>query len=132
MNIRVGGFTLIEVMITVAIVAILASIAYPSYTHFVAKGNRSEGLAAVMRVANLQEQFYLDRRTYTDDMTLLGLGKDPFVTENGHYSVDVELAEDETSFTITATAQGAQATRDTDCNELRLTDSGTRTPEECW
>lgn len=129
---QVIGFTLIEAMITVAIVAILASIAYPSYVNYVAKGNRSEGQAAVMRIANLQEQYYLDNRTYTADMTKLGLVKDPFVTENGHYSVDANDASG-SSFTVKATAQGSQATRDIDCSPLTLTHTGVKGPKaECW
>lgn len=130
---QVIGFTLIEVMITVGIVAILASIAYPSYVKFVAKGNRSEGQAAVMRVANLQEQYYIDHRTYVADMTKLGLAVDPFISENGHYSIDATTADSGASFTITATPQGAQAVRDTECTTLTITDTGVKGPnQECW
>ncbi|NMH64739.1 type IV pilin protein [Shewanella salipaludis] len=125
-----SGFTLIELMIAVAVVGILAAIAYPSYIQYVAKSARSEGQAAVMRVANLQEQYYLDNRVYTEDMTKLGLGASPFVTEHQHYSV---ASKGTTSFTITATPQGAQASRDTTCTSLTMTDAGVKGPKaECW
>ncbi|MBE7215621.1 prepilin-type N-terminal cleavage/methylation domain-containing protein [Shewanella benthica] len=127
-----NGFTLIELMISVAIIGILAAIAYPSYTDYIAKSARSDGIAAVMRVANLQEQFYLDNRVYAEDMNDLGLGANPFITDQGFYSVD---STGTTSFTIVATALGVQATRDSDCASLQLTDTGAKTPDnpvECW
>ncbi|WP_372943690.1 type IV pilin protein, partial [Shewanella sp.] len=99
--IKQQGFTLIEVMITVVIVGILASIAYPSYTQFVAKGARGDGLAGVMHVANLQEQYYLDHRSFTTDMTKLGLSADPWIVENTYYKVDTTLSGDD--YTVTAT-----------------------------
>lgn len=127
---RLVGFTLIELMITVAIVAILAAIAYPSYIDYVTKSARSEGVAAVMRVANLQEQYYLDNRAYATDMTKLGLNASPFITENGHYSV---ASSGGSSFTITATAKGAQASRDSTCGTITMTSAGVKGPSaECW
>ncbi|MCG9711318.1 type IV pilin protein [Shewanella insulae] len=127
---RLVGFTLIEAMITVAIVGILAAIAYPSYIDYIAKSARSEGVAAVMRVANLQEQYYLDNRAYATDMTKLGLGTNPFVTENGHYSL---ASVGTSSFTITATAKGSQASRDTTCGTITMTSAGVKGPSaECW
>lgn len=124
------GFTLIEVMIAVVIIGILASIAYPSYVQYVAKSARSEGLAAVMRVANLQEQYYLDNRAYTTDMTKLGLSASPFITEHGHYSV---TSSGMGTLTVTATAKGIQASRDTACATITLTSAGVKGPsEECW
>lgn len=123
------GFTLIELMITVAIVGILAAIAYPSYIDYVIKSGRSEGVAAVMKVANLQEQYYLDNRAYTTDLTKLGLDS-PFVTEHGHYSV---ASAGINSFTITATAKGAQASRDSTCKTITMTSAGVKGPStECW
>tara|TARA_R110000796_G_scaffold23046_6_gene66239 strand:- start:4751 stop:5143 length:393 start_codon:yes stop_codon:yes gene_type:complete len=124
------GFTLIEVMIAVVIVGILASIAYPSYIQFVAKGARGDGLAGVMRVANLQEQYYLDQRSFTADMRQLGLTVDPWIVENALYSVDTTLSGDD--YTVTATAVGVQASRDTVCATISLTSTGTKSPKECW
>lgn len=123
------GFSLVELMIAVVIIGIVSSIAYPSYVQFVAQGTRSDGLAAIMRVANLQEQYYLDNRQYTTDMTELGLDTDPFLTRDGDYQVD---STGGTTFTITATATGAQATRDSACASITLTESGVKAPEECW
>jgi len=124
------GFTLIEVMITVVIVGILASIAYPNYTQFVAKGARADGLAGVMHVANLQEQYYLDHRSFATDMKKLGLNQDPWVVENNYYEVDTTLSGDD--YTVTATAVGVQATRDAACATISLTSTGTKSPTECW
>ncbi|SQH75670.1 Prepilin-type N-terminal cleavage/methylation domain-containing protein [Shewanella benthica] len=123
------GFSLIELMITVAIMGILAAVIYPSYTDFVAKGARADGLASLMRVANLQEQFYLDNRQYATDMNNLNLGADPYITDNGLYSVD---STGTTSFTVIATAKGIQATRDSACITIQINDIGERTPAECW
>jgi type IV pilus assembly protein PilE len=125
------GFTLVEVLITVAIIGIISSIAYPSYVDFVVRSNRSEGLRELMRIANLQEQFYVDNRSYTATMTDLGLNADPFLTENGHYSIDATLVND--TFTLVATATGTQATKDTACGTISVTNTGQKTPaSNCW
>lgn len=124
-----SGFTLIEVMIAVTIIGILAAIAYPSYIDFVTKSGRSEGVAAVMQVANLQEQYYLDNRTFTTDLTALGMTASPFITEHGHYSV---ASTGGTTFTVTATAKGTQASRDSACGTITLTHAGVKSPQECW
>lgn len=129
-NNSLQGFTLIEVMIAVVIVGILAAIAYPSYIDYIIKSGRSEGVAAVMNVANLQEQYYLDNRAYTTDMTKLGLPANPFVTEHGYYSV---ASAGTSSFTITATAKGNQASRDSTCATITMTSAGVKGPSaECW
>lgn len=127
---RTKGLTLIELMIVVVIVGILGSIAYPSYTRYVAEGTRSEAQAALMRIANLQEQRYLDFRSYTADMTELGLNADPFVTEQGHYKVDATVSAG--NYTLTATAQGVQATRDSACASIKIDATGKKYEPECW
>jgi type IV pilus assembly protein PilE len=128
---KVLGFTLLEALITVAIIGIISSLAYPSYVDFVVRSNRSEGLRELMRIANLQEQYYVDNRSYTSAMTDLGLGADPFVTENGHYSIDATVVND--TFTLVATAKGTQALKDTSCGTISVTDTGKKTPASyCW
>jgi prepilin-type N-terminal cleavage/methylation domain-containing protein len=67
------GFTLIELMITVAIVAILAAIAYPSYTQYVIRGHRAAAQAEMMDIANRQQQFFLANRSYAADLATLRL-----------------------------------------------------------
>lgn len=125
------GFTLVEMMITVAIIGILSSVAYPSYIDFVVRSNRAEGLRELVRIANLQEQHYVDNRSYTEAMTDLGLNADPFVTENGHYSIDATVVND--TFSLVATAQGNQALKDSACGTIAVTDTGKKTPaSNCW
>ena len=58
------GFTLIELMIVVAIIGLLASIAYPSYQEYVRRGARAEARAAIMQMAQLQERYFTDRGGY--------------------------------------------------------------------
>jgi type IV pilus assembly protein PilE len=118
------------VMITVVIVGILASIAYPSYIQFVTKGARADGLAGVMHVANLQEQYYLDQRSFTTDMKKLGLKEDPWIVDNTYYKIDTTLSGGD--YTVTATAVGVQAARDTVCATISLTSVGSKSPTECW
>jgi type IV pilus assembly protein PilE len=64
---RERGFTLIEMMIVVAVVAILAAVGYPSYRDHVARGQRSQGQQVLLDLAQRQEQYLLDRRQYNSD-----------------------------------------------------------------
>ena len=126
---KLSGFTLIELMIVVVIIGILASIAYPSYVDYITRSNRSEAYAALMKVANLQEQYYLDNRSYTVDLSDLGLAGASITTDNGLYEIS---SSGTSSFTVSAKALGSQATRDTGCGTISLTDTGAKTPEACW
>ncbi|WP_220461260.1 MULTISPECIES: type IV pilin protein [unclassified Colwellia] len=126
-----NGFTLIELLIAVAIVSILAAIAIPSYTDFVARSNRTEAQRELLRIANMQEQFYVDTRAYTSDMTALGLGNDPFITENSYYSIDAILANG--GFVLTATALEPQRSNDSSCQALSVSNTGQKLPADvCW
>jgi type IV pilus assembly protein PilE len=72
-----GGFTLIELMIVVAIVAILAAVAYPSYTAQIVRGQRSTGQNFIMDLAQREEQYFLDNRAYTNVLANLGYAAVP-------------------------------------------------------
>ena len=133
------GFTLIELLIAVAIVGILAGIAFPSYQDYVARSNRAEAQRELMLLANRMEQYFLDHRVYTTDMRLLGVAADPFITETGNYSIDASVDNDAETYTITATAQGGQATSDSSCRRLTINELGQRggadasnNDSECW
>jgi len=124
------GFTLIELLITVAIVGILAGVAYPSYTEFVKRSNRSEGQRELLRYANLQEQVYVDSRSYAADMTGIGASTASIDTESGNYTISVS-AQSATTFTLQAVAKSTQ-TSDSGCTTLTIDQIGTKTPTACW
>jgi len=132
------GFTLIEVMIVVAIVGILATVAYPSYVEHVTRSNRAEALRELVRIANLQEQFFVDSRTYTANLSQLGLGSAAnFETETGRYIISSVVNVAGNTFTLTATAQGVQASNDNTCTTMGITDTGSKISAgapgtDCW
>jgi type IV pilus assembly protein PilE len=69
---RAGGFTLIELMVVVAVVAILMAIAYPSYTAYIARGHIAEAKSYLMELAQREQQYLLDNRDYADYATISG------------------------------------------------------------
>ncbi len=75
-----NGFTLIELMITVAVVAILTAIAYPSYVEQVNKSRRAEGKSAILQTASLQERFYTLNNTYSVPLKAISTNYDIKVT----------------------------------------------------
>jgi type IV pilus assembly protein PilE len=101
------GFTLIEMMIVVAIAALLASVAYPSYLNQVAKGRRADGKQALVELAQKLERFYSERGTYAG-ATLGNTGLYPSVSAGGYYTLAI-ATQTADGFTITATPGGAQA-----------------------
>ncbi|MCC7487850.1 MAG: prepilin-type N-terminal cleavage/methylation domain-containing protein [Burkholderiales bacterium] len=133
---RSAGFTLIELMTVVVVIAILVAVAYPSYQDHVRKGKRAEGRAALLRIAQVLERNYTDRNTYVTDIApLVGLAANAAV-----YSGE-NPADTTSSYRVTVTAPTAGCPlascfqlvatpnapfADADCGNLTLTSTGQR------
>ena len=143
---RQSGFTLIELMIVVAIITILAAVGYPSYTEYVMRSHRQAAKNAAFQIADRQEQFFLDNRAYAPNLSTLGYAADVIgVKRDGQFTTAGDADRTyviimgnitATTFTVAAVPQLVQATRDTDCMALSLTQSGDRDASgpstECW
>jgi len=135
---RVRGFTLIELMVTVAIVGILAAIAYPSYTSYIVRSNRSAAQGYMLELSSLQQRYLLDARTYAADLATLNSSVPSHVSSN--YTVTTPLKTGTTlpGFTVTATPIGTQLARDTACGTLTIDEAGAKTASGsrgvagCW
>jgi type IV pilus assembly protein PilE len=126
---RTGGFTLIELMITVAIVAILAAVALPSYRQYVVRSKRSAAQAQMMDIANRQQQFLLANRSYADKTALTASGYALPAEVNSNYSYDIVLTTTGVpGYTLTLTPIGGQ----TGDGALTLNSDGVKTPAEKW
>ena len=126
---RTGGFTLIELMITVAIVAILAAVALPSYRQYVVRSKRSAAQAQMMDIANRQQQFLLANRSYADKTALTASGYALPAEVNSNYTYDIVLTTTGVpGYTLTLTPIGGQ----TGDGALTLNSDGVKTPAEKW
>lgn len=123
------GFTLIEVMLVVAIVLILAAVAVPAYTAHIQRGNRAAAQTVMMDLASKQEQYLLVNRSYGDAAALLGSAYTlpPELVTKYDYTI-VPAMSPEPTFLITFTPKGPQASDVT----LTLNNTGVKTPADKW
>jgi type IV pilus assembly protein PilE len=132
----IKGITLIELLIVLAIIGILSTISYPSYVEFIIRSNTAEATADLVRLANLQEQFFVDNRVYTDNIAQLGIGVgETFTTENDHFRITANVPnENGNTFTLTATALDWQFDNDIriGCRVITITETGAKAPDICW
>jgi len=124
------GFSLIDVVTAVAIVGILASIAWPAYQSAVRKGNRAAAESHLSDIAQRQQQFLLDQRGFAADLTTLGLITPATVVP--FYTISIAAsAGPPPSFTATATPIGSQAD-DLSGQALTITNTGAKGPSGAW
>ena len=130
-NPRQPGFTLIELMITVAVIAILVAIALPSYRQYILHGNRAAAQAEMMDIANREQQFLPSIRRYASKAELEASGYAPPKEVSDNYSYAITLGTGTIpTYTITFTPIGGQ-TKDYN-GDLTLDSIGTKTPATKW
>lgn len=117
-----SGFTLIELVIVVLIVAILAAVAIPSYRRYIVRSHRVDAQAALLDLAARQERFYYSNNAYAGDLPALN-GSSGMA--GSLYKVEIASASS-TAYVVKATPLGAQATGDAACTSLTLNNLGSR------
>ena len=137
-----AGMTLIELMVVVAIVAILASIAMPSYSSFVRQTNRSDATKTMQLAAQSLERCYSRRFTYVGcnvNGTAMNNGS-TMQTPNQFYTIAFAIP-DAQDYTLTATPFAAPQTTDSQCAQFTLASTGLQaaqdanannTTKACW
>jgi len=126
---RQRGFTLIELLVAVAIVAILAAIAYPSYTRYVVKGNRAAAQAHLMDLGQAEAQYFADARTYANSVSALNVTTPSAVSDK--YTITID-APDTTPPTFTISAVPKTGTLQDGDGTLTIDNTGARTPAGKW
>lgn len=130
------GFTLVELMIVVAIIAILSTLAFVGFGDAGQKARRGDARSALLRVAENQEKFYLINNGYTNVIANIGGANTP----DGYYTISVTTdgagANDGTTYTLSATAvPGGPQANDPVCGGaiiMTLNSVGQKAPAACW
>ena len=139
------GFTLIELMITLVVVAILAAIAYPLYEHQIEESRRTDARTALLELASREQRYFATNNAYTVSTSALGYtaANWPVVIGSGYYEIavtSVDNAANPPSFLLTATAIGMQ-TNDTSCATFTVNSIGVQAAQDssggdstatCW
>jgi type IV pilus assembly protein PilE len=143
LRVNSAGFSLIEVMIVLVIIAVLLLIAVPGYQESMKKSRRADGMRDLMELTARQERFYAQYSVYTDDIASKdGLNFERTTSSEGHYDLDVVECPDEDEgdfsacYVLRAAPKDIQA-KDTACGTLSVNSKGQRSAsgslgEACW
>jgi len=145
-NARQSGVTLLELMIVVAIITMIAAFAYPSYTRYIVETKRTAATSTLLQIADRQQQFFMDNKSFTGDLTNLGFASDPLYVSDDGNSVAAGDADAvyifslvnvaATTYTALAAPLDQQLARDTHCGTLTLNQAGVKDAlaggDDCW
>ena len=129
-----SGFTLLELMIVVAVIGILANIAYASYSSSVTKSRRNVAQGCLMEQAQYMERVYTTNLSYASAALPAASAQQCQADLSAYYAFSLPAASlTASAFVVQATAIGTQADNDANCATMTVTQTGARTPtSNCW
>jgi type IV pilus assembly protein PilE len=131
------GFSLLELLITVTLLSILFTLAYPVYTHHLVHVRRAQAQVALLDISTRMEEYYAANNYSYSKVSLTALGINDAYVSGDFYLLAIDSAEDN-AYKISAVPQAAQARDDVACGSLFLNEKGEKdvsgkgSPEECW
>lgn len=135
LNVYSKAFSLIELMIVVAIIGIITAIAYPSYTKYIMKSRRTEALTTLINTQNKLELYYSQNNAYP--ITLAALQAPPPMTQGAALGLGLNYSyvysrPTTTSYTLVANPASPSQLVDSECPSFKIDNLGNKTPTACW